>query len=55
MKLRREMAVRIVLLVLVIFGSVVIPLGLETRWRHQDPKWASRNQRSRSSNVRRRT
>jgi hypothetical protein len=38
MKLRREMAVRIVLLVLVIFGSVVIPLGLETRWRHQDPE-----------------
>ena len=38
MKLRREMAVRSVLLVLVIFGSVVIPLGLETRWRHQDPE-----------------
>jgi hypothetical protein len=36
-KPRRETAVRVALLALVIFGSVVVPLGLETRWRHQDP------------------
>ena len=38
MKFRREIVVRVVLLALVITGSVVIPLGLETRWRHQDPE-----------------
>lgn len=36
--LKRESATRIVLLALVVFGAVVIPLGLETRWRHQDPE-----------------
>lgn len=36
-RIRRETAVRIALLVLVVVGSVAIPLGLETRWRHQDP------------------
>lgn len=39
-KWRRDTAARIVLLTLVVFGSVVIPLGLETRWRHSDPAMA---------------
>jgi hypothetical protein len=37
LKLRRSTLVRLVLLALVMMGSVVIPLGLEARWRHQDP------------------
>jgi hypothetical protein len=36
-KPRRSTMIRMVLLGLVILGSVIIPLGLETRWRHQDP------------------
>ncbi len=36
-RLRRATVVRLALLVIVIFGAVVIPLGLEARWRHQDP------------------
>ena len=38
LRLKRATAARIALLVLVIFGAVVVPLGLETRWRHQDPE-----------------
>jgi hypothetical protein len=37
MKLKRATMVRLGLLALVIMGSVVIPLALEARWRHQDP------------------
>lgn len=37
MKPRRSTMVRVALLGLVLLGSVIIPLGLETRWRHQDP------------------
>jgi len=33
----RATLVRLGLLVLVVMGSVVIPLALEARWRHQDP------------------
>ncbi len=36
-RVRRAILVRLGLLVLVIMGSVVIPLALEARWRHQDP------------------
>ena len=34
--LRRETALRLVLLVLVVLGAVVVPLGLEARWRQLD-------------------
>ncbi|MBW4079388.1 MAG: DUF2029 domain-containing protein [Acidobacteria bacterium] len=37
LKPRRSTMIRMILLGLVILGSVIIPLGLETRWRHQDP------------------
>ena len=37
LKPRRSTVLRIALLALVIMGAVIIPLGLETRWRHQDP------------------
>jgi hypothetical protein len=36
-RIRRATLVRVGLLALVVMGSVVIPLGLEARWRHQDP------------------
>jgi hypothetical protein len=36
-RVRRSLLVRIALLALVLVGSVAIPLGLEARWRHQDP------------------
>ena len=36
-RVRRATLVRLALLALVIMGSVVIPLALEARWRHQDP------------------
>jgi len=36
-RVRRTTLVRLGLLALVIMGSVVIPLALEARWRHQDP------------------
>lgn len=35
-RVTRETAVRAGLLALVILGAVALPLGLETRWRHQD-------------------
>jgi len=34
---RREVMARVILLTLVVIGSVAVPLGLEARWRHQDP------------------
>ena len=34
---RRAMVVRIALLIIVILGAIVIPLGLEARWRAEDP------------------
>ena len=34
--LRREVALRLILLVPVVLGAVAIPLGLEARWRHLD-------------------
>ena len=37
LNLRRNTVVRLVLLGLVMMGSVIVPLALETRWRHQDP------------------
>jgi len=37
LKIRKSTVIRMALLGLVILGSVIIPLGLETRWRHQDP------------------
>jgi hypothetical protein len=36
-RVRRATLVRLGLLLLVIMGSVAIPLALEARWRHQDP------------------
>jgi len=36
-RVRRAILVRVGLLALVLLGAVVIPLGLEARWRHQDP------------------
>ncbi len=35
---RREHLARIVLLVVVIFGAVFVPLGLEAHWRHAQPE-----------------
>src|ERR1019366_456528 len=36
--LRRELLVRLVLLVVVVVGAVFIPLGLEVQWRHAQPE-----------------
>ena len=36
--LRRQVAVRVVLLVAVVVGAVFVPLGLEAHWRHAQPE-----------------
>ncbi len=36
-RIRRATLTRLVLLGIVLLGAVAIPLGLEARWRHQDP------------------
>jgi hypothetical protein len=37
-KIRRVITARVTLLALVMFGTVVIPLGLEAHWRHAQPE-----------------